>query len=63
MIRKLNLHWIEWTVVIVVIMLIVFAVAGNTGAVHWIKQGLHLAGQGLGWFVSGVQQLVNSVSK
>jgi hypothetical protein len=55
MIRKLNFHWIEWTVIIVLIVVIFFAVSGNSGAALWLKSGLHLAGQSLGWFVSGVQ--------
>lgn len=63
MIKKLNFHWIEWTVIIVLIVVIFFAIAGSSGAALWLKQGLHLAGQGLGWFVGGVQQLVNSAGK
>jgi hypothetical protein len=63
MIRRFNFHWIEWTVIIVLIMVIFFAVAGNSGAALWLKSGLHLAGQGLSWLSGGIQQLVNGIAK
>ena len=63
MIRKLNLHWIEWLLVIVLLFGLLFLFAGDSGLAHWLKNGLHLLGNGLGWAIGGIQQLVNSVGK
>jgi hypothetical protein len=63
MIRKLNLHWIEWIVVIVLLFGLLFLFAGDSGLAHWIKHGLALVGTGLQWAIGGVEQLVNSVGK
>ena len=63
MIRRFNLHWLEWLVVIVVLVLIFFAVAGNSGAALWMKQALHWAGSGVSLLANGIDKLINSAGK
>lgn len=63
MIRKLNLHWIEWFVLIVLGIVIFFAVAGNSGLALWLKHGMALVGAGLQWVVGGIQQFSNGLGK
>lgn len=54
---------LDWIFLLIIALVLLFLFAGDSGVAHWLKNGLHLLGNGLGWAIGGIQQLVNSVGK